>query len=69
MHDWSQLARTYIDEAADQDDVDMTVVVKGYHSVADTLHSWFGAEIRKARRDLLDDFDARRSELARLSAL
>ena len=68
MHDWSRLARAYIEQAADRDDVDMTVVVKGYHAVADALHDWFIAEIKKARKDLLDDFDARRSELARLSA-
>lgn len=69
MHDWSQLARVYIEEAADRDNVDMTVVVRAYQAVADALHDWFIAEIKKARKDLLDDFDARRSELARLSAL
>jgi len=69
MHDWSRLARAYIEETADSDNVDMTVVVKGYQSVADALHDWFIAEIKKARKDLLDDFDARRSELRRLSAL
>ena len=68
MHDWSRLARAYIDESADQYNVDMTVVVKGYHAVADALHEWFITEVKKARRGLLDDFDARRSELARLSS-
>jgi hypothetical protein len=69
MRDWSQVARKYIEQAADRDDVDMTVTVKEYHHVADGLHSWFVEEIKKDRKDLLEDFDTRRSELARLSSL
>lgn len=68
MHDWSRQARSYIGQAADHDNVDMTIAAKRYHEVVDAFHDWFVEEIKRARKDLLDDFDARRTELARLSS-
>lgn len=69
MHDWSRVARAYIGQAADRDDVDMAVAVKEYQEIVDGFHDWFIKEIKTAKKDLLDDFDARRTELARLSAM
>lgn len=68
MHSWSRGAQNYIRKAADKDDVDMTATLKEYHQVVDAFHAWFIEDVQRARKDLLDDFDARRSELARLSA-
>jgi hypothetical protein len=64
MYSWSSGARAYMDESTERDSVDMTVALKAYHRTVDAFHSWFVAELKKSRLDLLNDFDHRRSRLA-----
>jgi hypothetical protein len=67
--DWSRGAREYIEQAADGQDIDMTIALKRYREVAGSFNDWFVNEMQKHRKDLLDDFDARRLELMRLERL
>jgi hypothetical protein len=73
MHDWSEEARRYIDEAQegynkDQKYVDVAAAAQKYQEAVTAFYTWLYGSIGIVKGPMLAEFVARRNELARLQA-
>jgi hypothetical protein len=73
MHDWSEEARRYIDQAQegyhkDQKYVDLAVAAQNYQDTVTAFYSWFYGSIGTVKGPMIAEFVARRNELVRLEA-
>ena len=67
LYAWSSLALEYIRANADYENVDVTLALRRYQELLESFYAWFFQQLTITWRDLLDDFDHRRQELARLT--
>ena len=67
LYEWSSLALAYIRANVDHENVDVTLALRRYQELLETFYAWFFQQLTITWKDLLDDFDHRRQELARLT--
>ena len=67
LYDWSPLALSYIRANIDRDSIDVTLAIRQYHEMLEEFYTWFFKELKLRQMDLLQDFDRRRKELAKLT--
>ncbi len=67
LYEWSSLALAYIRANVDHENVDVTLALRRYQELLESLYAWFFQQLTITWKNLLDDFDHRRQELARLT--
>lgn len=65
--EWSSLALAYIRANVDHENVDVTLALRRYQELLESFYAWFFQQLTITWKDLLEDFDRRRQELARLT--
>jgi len=67
LYGWSSPALAYIRANIDHESVDVTLAIRRYQESLESFYAWFFQQLTITWKDLLDDFDRRRQELARLT--
>ena len=67
LYKWSSFALAYIRANVDHENVDVTLALRRYQELLESFYVWFFEQLTMTWKDLLDDFDHRRQELARFT--
>jgi hypothetical protein len=68
LYEWSPLALAYVRANTDRESIDVTLAVRRYQDLMDEFYAWFFKQLTITRKDLREDFDRRRQELAKLTS-